>query len=134
MGLKRILMLDDNPKALRMMSAFLEEEAYEVHTTGDPEEALHWAAELQADLVILDIVMPRMDGIEFARELRGNPATKKIPFMFLSVRRLESELEEARELGAAAYLDKPVKREVHLAVVRELLSPPATGGGKGAEL
>lgn len=133
MAPKRILMVDDNPKALRMVAAFLGEEAYEVHTTDDPEEALRWAAELQPDLVILDMVMPRMDGLEFARELRANPATHDIPFMFLSVRRLGAELEEARKLGASAYVDKPVKREVLVAIVRELLFPPRKGEGKGAE-
>ena len=123
---KRILMVDDNPKARRIVADFLEDEAYEIHTTGDPEEALLWAAELLPDLVILDVVMPGMDGLEFARELRAYPVTRRIPFMFLSVQRLELKLEEARELGAAAYLDKPVKRETLVAVVRKLLREKGT--------
>lgn len=125
MAKKRILIVDDNLVALEMAASFLEEAGYAVQTTSFPLEALRVATIVQPDLMILDVVMPAMDGLKLARKLRMNPSTAKIPVMFLSVRKQELEVREALELGVVAYVKKPFRRETIVPLVRKLLSQGA---------
>ena len=118
---KRILVVDDDPKILGIVAHFLKEAGYEVHPTNDSTDAVRLAAEVRPDLAILDITMPVLDGYGLAVQIGAHPQLSKIPYMFLTARKEAVDVEQAKDLGAVAYLEKPFKRETLLNVVSELL-------------
>jgi two-component system OmpR family response regulator len=122
---KRIFLVDDDDRIREIVADILTRAGYEVHGTGDPKTAVALATEKQPDLAILDIMMPDVDGFQVAFGLRDNPKTAKIPFLFLTARSAAHDAGAARDVGAAAYLEKPFKKDSLLAIVAELLSSTA---------
>jgi len=107
---KKILIVDDDPVSLEMLEKILLLEGYWVAKATNGKEALYIADEFQPDLIILDIVMPIMDGTEAMEKLEKNPRTKNIPVLFLT-----SLISKNDELGKFAkdrrFLAKPIDRE-----------------------
>ena len=107
---KKILIVDDDPVSLEMLEKILLLEGYWVVKATNGKEALYIADEFQPDLIILDIVMPIMDGTEAMEKLEKNPRTKNIPVLFLT-----SLISKNDELGKFAkdrrFLAKPIDRE-----------------------
>ena len=119
---KRVLICDDDPVILRLHEVNLELEGYEVvATASDGKEALDKIAELRPDLVILDIMMPKMDGLEVCRHLKADPALAKIPVVLLSARAQDLDVREGLDIGADAYLTKPFDPVELLEVVGRLV-------------
>jgi DNA-binding response OmpR family regulator len=112
MNTYRILMVDDDPSILKFVRANLEARAYEVFTATDGEEAIRTAKKEKPDLIILDIVMPEMDGFAACRKIRE---CSNVPIIMLSAREGENDKEKCEACGANDYLTKPF-------VLRELLS------------
>ena len=110
MNEKKILIVDDDPVTLKMLEKFLLSAGYWVAKATNGKEALYIADDFLPDLIILDIVMPVMDGTEAMEKLKKNPRTKNIPVLFLS-----SLITKKDELGKFAkskgYLAKPIVRE-----------------------
>lgn len=105
---RKILAVDDEPDIVRLVTAALTARGYEVVTAVDGEEALDKVVLEKPDLIVLDIMMPKMDGREVARRLAAKPATAKIPIVFLSaIGDLDSQLETLDELKGVEYLTKP---------------------------
>lgn len=104
---KRILICDDDPVILRLLQVNLELEGYEVVSAHHGEEAVRLAAIEHPDLVILDIMMPRMDGYEAVKEIKSNEETRNIPVLFLSARAQQADIEKGRAYGVIDYLTKP---------------------------
>ncbi len=105
---KRVLVVDDDRVIQQLLEVNLELEGYEVvATAADGKEALEKIAELKPDLVILDIMMPKMDGLEVCRRLRADPDLSEIPVILLSARAQDMDIREGLEIGASAYLTKP---------------------------
>lgn len=103
----RILVVDDEPSIVRLVATTLRARGHEVFEASDGQEALDRAHELKPDLVILDIMMPRMDGREARKRLHADPETKNIPVMHLSaVGDFESQLHDM-EGGLVDYITKP---------------------------
>jgi DNA-binding response OmpR family regulator len=118
---KRVLVVDDDRVIQQLLEVNLELEGYEVvATAADGREALDKIAELKPDLVILDIMMPKMDGLEVCRRLRADPALAKIPVILLSARAQDMDIREGLDIGAAAYLTKPFDPVELLEVVGRL--------------
>ena len=117
-----ILVVDDTPDNLTLMAELLQDR-YAIKVANNGERALRVAAGTPPpDLILLDIMMPDMDGLEVARRLRADPATRDIPFIFLTAR---SQIEDERqgfELGAVDYITKPVNPAIVLARVRTHLA------------
>lgn len=103
---KSILIVDDTESSVDMLVAALED-AYDVAVVLDGESALETAEDCTPDLILLDIVMPGMDGFEVFEKLRANPATQNIPVVFLSGQAGEEDRERANALGAAGFIAKP---------------------------
>jgi CheY-like chemotaxis protein len=80
---------------------------HEVSVASGGKEGLEKAEQEKPDLILLDVMMPEMDGYETCRRLKANPATAAIPVVFLSARAQQSEIQKGRELGAIGYLVKP---------------------------
>lgn len=105
---RRILAVDDEPSIVRLVTAALSARGYEVIAAHDGQDALDKVALEKPDLIVLDIMMPRMDGREVARRLAASPSTAKIPIIFLSaIGDLDSQLDTLEEMKDVEYLTKP---------------------------
>lgn len=118
---KRIVIADDDPVILRLIQVNLELEGYEVLTANNGEEAVDVATAERPDLIILDIMMPRLDGYQACERLKAADATKDIPVIFLSAKAQQGDIEKGRSFGVAAYLTKPFDPTELLEVVEQHL-------------
>jgi len=119
---KRILICDDDPAILRVLEVNLEVEGYDVLLAHHGEEAYEVAKASQPDLIILDIMMPRLDGYQTCEKLKGDPATSPIPVVFLSAKAQQSDIDKGKAFGVADYLTKPFDPTDLLDVVERLVS------------
>lgn len=117
-----ILVVDDNPDKLQLIEAALSLAGYQVNTAADGIEALAAIESYQPDLVITDVMMPRMNGYELAQKIRANPVTKFIPvIMQTAAGRRTEDLRRANEVGALGYITDPTDIDLLLARTRTLL-------------
>lgn len=117
----KVLVCDDDPAILRLVELNLEIEGYDVFTAHHGEEAYEVAMRENPDLIILDIMMPRMNGYETCEKLKATDQTKQIPVIFLSAKAQQSDIEKGRSYGVADYLTKPFDPEELIRVVERLL-------------
>jgi DNA-binding response OmpR family regulator len=117
---KKILICDDDPVILRLLQVNLEIEGYDVVSAHHGEEAVRLAVDEQPSLIILDIMMPRMDGYQAAHALRSNSETKNIPLVFLSAKAQQADIDKGRTFGVTEYLTKPFDPTELLAVIDRL--------------
>jgi len=116
----RILVIDDNPQNRRLAEALLMPRGYEVVGVESGAEAFSWLEDNAADIVLLDIVMPQMNGYEVCRKLRENPATEVLPVVMLTSSGEEDKVR-AIEAGADDFISRPFNEAELLARVRSLL-------------
>ena len=116
----RIVVVDDTPQNVRLLEAVLTTKGYEVVPTSSGEEALGEIASGRPDLVLLDIVMPGMDGYEVCRRLRADPATALLPVVMITASG-EQEKVKAIEAGADDFIPKPFDHAELIARIRSLL-------------
>jgi CheY-like chemotaxis protein len=121
-GEKKILICDDDPAILRVIQVNLEVEGYDVVTAHHGEEALEVAHAEHPDLIILDIMMPRMDGYQACEALKAAEDTKQIPVIFLSAKAQASDIEKGKSYGVDDYLTKPFDPSDLIDVVERLLA------------
>jgi two-component system, cell cycle response regulator len=117
----RILIVDDVPANTRLLEAKLSAEYYQVASARDGFEALRMAREWQPDLVLLDVMMPGMDGFECCRKLKNDPSTLHIPVVMVTALGEPAERLNGLESGADDFLTKPVEYETLMARVRSLV-------------
>jgi CheY-like chemotaxis protein len=101
----RILLADDDNRVLQVVSRYLDLEGYDIEAVTDGEQAVSKAVANPPDLILLDIMMPGVDGLEACRRIRANPATANTPVLMFSA--LKEEAEAARDAGADGLLPKP---------------------------
>jgi C4-dicarboxylate-specific signal transduction histidine kinase len=114
----RILIVDDTLASLKLLSDTLKAEAYEVYATDNGELALGAARSRRPELILCDLRMPGMDGLEVCRRLKAEPATRDIPLMFISAANQADEKVEGFAAGAVDFITKPFQRDELLARVR----------------
>ena len=102
-----ILVVDDDARLLHIVKMYLEIEGYEVTTAENGEEGLAKVTAHPTDLVILDIMMPGMDGIETCRQIRAHPSTASVPIIMFSALSSDDDIERARVAGANHLITKP---------------------------
>jgi DNA-binding response OmpR family regulator len=103
----RILVVDDDPVIQKLLEVNFQMEGYDVATAGDGVEALASVAAERPDAVVLDVMMPKIDGIEVLRRLKADPATSTLPVLLLSARAQASDIADGLDAGADAYMTKP---------------------------
>ena len=116
----KILLVDDEPDILEFMEYNLKKENYEVFKAGNGREAIVKAKQTHPDLIILDIMMPEMDGIETCRALRDIPEFKKTMIAFLTARNEDYSQIAGFDVGADDYITKPIKPRVLVSRINAL--------------
>jgi len=124
----RILVAEDDAKQSALIRVYLEREGHSVHTVGDGRAAIDQARALDPQLVVLDVMMPQVDGLDVCRILR---ADSDIPILLLTARSSEADLLLALDLGADDYLTKPYSPRELTARIRALLRRAGVSGGTG---
>ena len=104
----KILVVDDDPETLILIGVTVERRDFEVIKVESCADALKWLAENSADLVVLDVMMPNLDGFEVCRQLKSNPRTAELPVIMLTAKAQTASQIEGFRVGAADYITKPV--------------------------
>jgi len=120
----RILVVDDDPEIVNLFAYALRRAGYQVEGVLDGRAALERARQAPPDLILLDVMMPGIDGYEVARQLRAEAATAAIPIVMLTARALIADQVEGLQAGANSYLVKPVSPSVLVNKVKEILATP----------
>jgi excisionase family DNA binding protein len=123
---KRIMIVDDEKQSLEMMQTMLSGEGYELIPVSNATEVGLKAAQLMPDLILLDFLMPEINGFEVCRALRGNELTRSIPIMAVTCLSKEEDIERIFECGADEYLPKPFKVDQLLEKVDDLIGKGRT--------
>lgn len=118
---KRIMTVDDSASVRQMVSFTLKSSGYDVLEAEDGQAALEMLQDQIVDMVVTDLNMPRLDGIELIRETRKLPAGKFIPIIMLTSESQAGKKQEGKEAGATGWIVKPFKPEQLLAVVQKVL-------------
>jgi putative two-component system response regulator len=118
----KILIVDDDPAFRNLLAGLLRTQGFEIVAAGDGQEALEQFSRCEADLVLLDVQMPRMDGFEVCRQLKKNPENRLTPVVLLTGLGATEDRIQGIEAGANEFLSKPVDRNELLARVRSLLA------------
>ena len=122
---KKILLVDDSATILMMEKFILKNEPYDLVTAADGEEAVRKAVENHPDLILLDVVMPKMGGFDACRTIRANTATSAIPIIMVTTRSEAANVETGWKSGCTDYVTKPINAIELLAKVRTLLGAVA---------
>jgi len=118
---KRILVVDDEAQLLEMVKMRLEANGYEVITADDGQEGFEKAKNERPDLIILDLMLPKMDGYKVCRLLKFDEKYKAIPIIMFTAKGEESAKQIGEEVGANAYITKPFEPQALLEKIKELL-------------
>jgi DNA-binding response OmpR family regulator len=121
----KILIVDDDPGIRKLLSTFLEREGYEIVQAEDGLEGVECAKKNQPHLILLDVVMPNMDGLTAAKLIKFYKPLSEVPIVFLTAKDTDKEIHLAQEARADAYITKPFDVRQVIKVVKELLSKPA---------
>jgi two-component system, OmpR family, alkaline phosphatase synthesis response regulator PhoP len=117
----RILIADDNPQGVELLEAYLGDTGYDVRTADDGEETLRLIREWKPDLVLLDVMMPRISGFEVCKRLRADAATRNVAVIMVTALDQSSDMERAVEAGTDDFLTKPINKTELVLRVRNLL-------------
>ena len=124
----KILIVDDEPDILEILKYNLQKEDFEVAVATDGEEGIHVARIFRPDLIVLDIMMPNMDGVEVCRTLRADKVFKDTLIAFLTAREEDYSQIAALDVGGDDYITKPIKPRVFISRIKALLRRARRGG------
>ena len=114
---EKILIVDDNPTNLKLVKVLLVKEGYAVQTAPDAEEALKILTAFKPRMILMDIQLPGMDGLELTRQLKAAPDTKDIVILALTAYAMKGDDEKAKAAGCDGYITKPIDTQAFPAVI-----------------
>jgi CheY-like chemotaxis protein len=117
-----ILIVDDNPTNLKLARLVLSDEGYDVRTANDAEEALRLLSSYRPRLILMDIQLPGIDGLELTRRLKSDPAHSGIVIVALTAYAMKGDEEKARAAGCDGYITKPIDPEIFAKLIAEHLT------------
>lgn len=121
MAVEKILVVDDEENLLELIEYNLGKEGYRVTCVASGEDAIREAKQSLPDLILLDLLLPSVDGLDVCKALKGDPKTQHIPIIMLTAKSEEADVVTGLELGADDYLTKPFSPRVLLARIRAIL-------------
>jgi two-component system, OmpR family, alkaline phosphatase synthesis response regulator PhoP len=119
--LPRILIADDNPQGVELLEAYLAGSEYDIETAADGEETMRKVKEWQPDLILLDIMMPKISGFEVCKRIKASPATSDIVILMVTALDQPSDIDRAVDAGTNDFLTKPINKTELLVRVRAAL-------------
>jgi two-component system alkaline phosphatase synthesis response regulator PhoP len=134
MAKQKILAVDDEEDILELLRFNLTKEGFAVACAASGEEALKSALSQRPDLILLDLLLPGMDGLEVARRLKKDASTKEIPIIMVTAKGEEADIVTGLEVGAEDYITKPFSRKVLIARVRAVLRRKASAPADDQEV
>lgn len=117
-----ILIVDDNPANLKLARVLLTGEGYQVRTASDAEEAIDLLASFEPRLILMDLQLPGMDGLELTRRLKSDPARRHVAVIALTAYAMKGDEDKARAAGCDGYISKPIDTDLLFRTVAELLA------------
>lgn len=120
-----ILVVDDEPAARDLLRLMLQTAGHTMYEAGNGQEALTKAVARSPDVILLDVMMPHMDGLTACRHLRTNPVTADLPIIMFSAKANWSAIEEGLDAGANKYLTKPISRKELLQTIDQVVKETA---------
>ena len=123
---KRVLVVDDTEDIVKLVKMYLEHHHYEVITAYDGQEGLDKAKTDKPDLIVLDLMLPRINGYKICGLLKRDKEYAKIPIILFTAKTQEKDMKLGQEVGADAYLTKPFEPEILLAKIKELIEKQNT--------
>jgi len=117
----RILIIDDEPQIVRALELLMQREGFDVRSASDGVEALSAIEDVAPDLILLDLMMPRMDGFELCQKIRSNPAWKNMIIVILTAKGRDIEREKGMALGADHYVTKPFSTREVVQLIKSVL-------------
>jgi two-component system cell cycle response regulator DivK len=125
---QKILIVEDNELNLKLFCDLLRAHGFEVEPVRDGREALDRARAFEPELVIMDIQMPHVSGLELIEQMKAEEAFEKVPVLAVTAYAAKGDEERIRDAGAEGYVSKPISVMRFVEAVRALLPPPETGG------
>jgi two-component system alkaline phosphatase synthesis response regulator PhoP/two-component system response regulator VicR len=122
---KKILAVDDERHIVRLVQVNLERAGYQVITAADGKEALEKVAAERPDMVVMDVMMPYMDGFEALNALKKDPSTRDLPVIMLTAKAMDSDVFQGYSAGVHCYLTKPFNPNELIAFVRRIFAAQA---------
>jgi two-component system cell cycle response regulator DivK len=122
---RRILVVEDNELNMKLLNDVLEAHGYDVLSTGEGAVALEWAKQYQPDLILMDLQLPDMSGLEVTRQLKADEATRRIPVVAVTAFAMAGDEKKARDNGCDAYVAKPIVLRDFLNLIAGFLGTPA---------
>jgi len=121
MAAESILIVDDNTPNLKLARLLLQTEGYVVRTAADADQALQLLQSFRPDLILMDIQLPGMDGLELTRRLKSDSATRKIPIVALTAYAMKGDQQKTTDAGCDGYIGKPIDTRSLAQLVRQYL-------------
>jgi twitching motility two-component system response regulator PilG len=118
---KKILVVEDEESLLKLESILLTSKGYEVRGVPNGQAALDAITEEQPDLVLLDIMLPEIDGFEVCRRIKSDPATRHIPVVMLTAKKTRDDMARGEKVGADWYITKPFKSAMVIETIQRFL-------------
>ncbi len=117
-----VLIVDDSPTEIHILSGILDRLGHTVATAGNGEEGVEAAKAIMPDLILMDVVMPGMNGFQATRQISKDPQTAHIPIILVTTKDQETDKMWGLRQGARDYVTKPVDEQVMVAIIKECLS------------
>jgi len=131
-GAPRVLIVEDDTSVRRLLELRLSVDGYVTNSAGDGAEALEVLAGWAPDVIVTDVMMPRLSGLSLCRAVRRDERTASIPIILLTARCFDSDIQEVLDLGGVAFINKPFDAEsLNAALVAALASRAGTAGSSG---
>jgi DNA-binding response OmpR family regulator len=119
---KKILIVEDEESLLKLESILLTSKGFDVRGVANGRAALESLQQDPPDLVLLDIMLPEMDGFQVCRNIKQNPQTRHIPVIMLTAKKTREDMERGREVGADCYITKPFKSAMVIETIQRYLA------------
>jgi len=127
--MKKILVIEDDANIRESLVELLEMKSFELISAENGADGLKLAQDTLPDLIVCDVMMPGMNGYEVVEAIRKDSRMKNLPFIFLSAKAMEADIDYGKKLGANSYLTKPFRAQDLFSVVDELLNNNSGGSG-----